>query len=51
MDTTHCDVVLLDMTMPGRSGVSLIRELRRRHPGVRLLVLVSTRSSSTSSRR
>ena len=39
MDTTPCDVVLLDMTMPGRSGISLIRELRRRHPGVRLLVL------------
>ena len=39
MDTTPCDVVLLDMSMPGRSGVALIRELRRRHPGVRLLVL------------
>ena len=34
-----CDVILLDMTMPGRSGVVLIRELRARYPNVRILVL------------
>jgi len=33
------DVVLLDMTMPGRSGVSLIREVRAKYPSVRILVL------------
>lgn len=33
------DVVLLDMSMPGRSGIDLIKDIRRGHPRVRVLVL------------
>ena len=36
---TPCDVVLLDVSMPGGSGLSLIPELRSTVPGVRILVL------------
>src|SRR5438046_283385 len=27
------DVAVLDFSMPGRSGVELIKEIKRRHPG------------------
>ncbi len=33
------DVALVDLRLPGISGVDLIRELRQRHPGVQCLVL------------
>jgi len=32
-------VLLLDLSMPGRSGLELIRMLRDEHPGLRILVL------------
>ena len=32
------DVVLLDLRMPGRNGVEVARELRRRAPNVRVIV-------------
>ncbi len=35
-----CDVVLLDISMPGLSGIEVLRVLKREHP--RLLVLVLT---------
>jgi NarL family two-component system response regulator LiaR len=35
------DVMLLDLAMPGRDGVETIRELRRRTPAVRIVVLTS----------
>src|SRR3989441_9735994 len=28
------DVAVLDFSMPGRSGVELIKEIKRRHPGL-----------------
>lgn len=34
-----CDVVVLDLSMPGASGLSLLKEIRRRHPDVAVLVL------------
>jgi DNA-binding NarL/FixJ family response regulator len=34
-----CDVLLLDLSMPPPSGVELVRTLRERHPGQRILVL------------
>lgn len=34
-----CDVLLLDLALPGQSGVDVLRILRQRHPGVRVLVL------------
>lgn len=35
----HCGLVLVDIGLPGMSGVQGIREIRRRHAGIRLLVL------------
>lgn len=36
---TECDVVLLDLSMPGASGLSVLKELRRQHPHIAVLVL------------
>jgi two-component system invasion response regulator UvrY len=33
------DTVVLDITMPGRSGLELLRDLKREHPNVPVLVL------------
>ncbi len=33
------DVVLLDLSMPGRGGIEVIHELRLTHPALRILVL------------
>lgn len=37
--TTTPDVVTLDLTMPGRGGLSILEMLRKEHPAVRVLVL------------
>ena len=34
-----CDVVLLDISMPGRGGLDTLSELRRQHPKLPILVL------------
>jgi DNA-binding NarL/FixJ family response regulator len=36
---TPCDVVLLDIGMPGRSGLDVLKQLRVEHPGVAVLML------------
>ena len=35
----ECDVLLLDLALPGQSGVDVLRTLRQRHPDVHVLVL------------
>jgi DNA-binding NarL/FixJ family response regulator len=35
------DVLILDLRMPGLSGLEVIRRLRAEHPGVRILVLTA----------
>ena len=35
----ECDVLLLDMSMPGRSGIELIKQAHAERPRVRILVL------------
>lgn len=39
LKTTHADVVLLDLSMPGLSGVDLIKRLKQDHPQIPVLVL------------
>jgi two-component system, NarL family, invasion response regulator UvrY len=34
-----CDVMLLDLSLPGKSGIDTLREMRQRHPDIRVLVL------------
>ena len=34
-----CDVLILDMSMPGRSGMELIRQVKSERPRLRILVL------------
>lgn len=36
---TACDVLLLDLALPGQSGVDVLRTVRQRQPEVRVLVL------------
>lgn len=37
--TTQCDVLLLDISLPGKSGVDVLRAVRQRHPEVMVLIL------------
>jgi DNA-binding NarL/FixJ family response regulator len=39
LDTTRADVVLLDISMPGRGFLDLLRDVRERHPRTRVVVL------------
>jgi two-component system, NarL family, invasion response regulator UvrY len=39
LDGVAADVVLLDVSMPGAAFVDTLRELRTRHPSIRVLVL------------
>src|SRR5262249_25064528 len=38
-DTARPDVVLMDVSLPGMDGVSAVREIGRRQPAARLLML------------
>lgn len=37
--TTPCDVLLLDISLPGKSGVDVLRTVRQRHPELKVLIL------------
>ena len=39
LKSAACDVVLLDLSMPGKSGLAMIREIRSKYPLVRILVM------------
>lgn len=39
LQTQPCDIVLLDITMPGRDGLSLLRDIRSKWPGIAVLML------------
>jgi len=40
------DILLLDIMMPGTSGIDVARQLRQAAPGIRILVLTSSSSSA-----
>jgi len=35
----HWDIVILDLTMPGRSGLEVLKEIKRAHPNLPVLML------------
>ncbi|RYD76163.1 MAG: response regulator transcription factor [Verrucomicrobiaceae bacterium] len=39
IESTHPDLVLADLTLPGKSGLELIKDIRVMYPGVAVLVL------------
>lgn len=39
LDATECDVVVLDLSMPGRSGFEVLQEVKKRRPDIKVLVL------------
>lgn len=39
IDEIECDIMLLDLNIPGRNGIELISELKRRKPDMHILVL------------
>jgi DNA-binding NarL/FixJ family response regulator len=36
---SDCDVLLLDISMPGRTGLDILKDVRRENPGVAILML------------
>lgn len=38
---TNCNVLLLDLTIPGRQGTGLIKEIKKKKPNIRILVISS----------
>ncbi len=41
LDNAHVDVVLLDLRTPGSNGIEAVTELRRRSPGVLVIVMTN----------
>mgnify|MGYP001055567337 FL=1 len=39
LKNARCDVLLLDISLPGKSGVDVLRSVRQRHPDTRVLIL------------
>jgi two-component system, OmpR family, response regulator len=39
LDAKPFDVVVLDIKMPGMDGIEVLRQIRRKHPGVEVIVL------------
>jgi DNA-binding NarL/FixJ family response regulator len=42
VDELHPDVVLLDLTLPGRSGLDLLPDLHKNHPRLPVVILTAT---------
>jgi len=45
-EPVHADVILLDLYLPGADGVTVLRELRRRQPEVKVLMLTTVGSAA-----
>ena len=38
-ERTPCDIVVLDISMPGRDGIEVLKQLKQTHPHLRVLIL------------
>jgi DNA-binding NtrC family response regulator len=45
---THIDVVILDIKMPGMDGIETLKEIKKRHPIVQVIMLTGHGSIETS---
>lgn len=45
--TAACDVLLLDINMPGRSGLEVLTSVRETHPAIRVVMVSCTPKIST----
>ncbi|HMU82701.1 MAG TPA: response regulator transcription factor [Leptospiraceae bacterium] len=43
LQTTSCDIVLLDLTLPGMDGLTCLEEIKQRFPNVRIIALTMHR--------
>jgi len=39
LERTNCDVLLLDLSMPGMHGIQVLKEIRKQHPKIKVLIL------------
>ncbi len=39
LDAHKCDIVVLDVSMPGRNGIDVLKDIRRRHAELPVLIL------------
>ena len=39
LETKTCDVIVLDISMPGKSGLEALKELKQRFPAIPVLIL------------
>ncbi len=39
LDNEKCDLLLLDISMPGMSGLDILRQVRQSHPDIKALIL------------
>jgi DNA-binding NtrC family response regulator len=49
-EEVHFDLVITDLKMPGMDGVETLMTLRRRHPGLQVIVATGYASSETARR-
>ena len=48
LDNVPIDVVILDIKMPGMDGIQTLREIKRRHPLVEVILLTGHGSTETA---
>ena len=48
LEKTHIDVVILDIKMPGMDGIETLREIKKKHPLVEVIMLTGHGSTDTA---